>query len=210
MRAKREQFNHIYFTVVDPDNPTDTDYYNSMVIASIIAGVALLGLVIVSGFYIKRACYTYRVIISEGDPKRKKASFHNRAFKVRLHFVQKILSNHNIKLLETKSCSKILSNRMMMWFPGKIKTKITLSFFRPLQLPFKWVLVNPQQKWMEVNSIETETAKDNPFKKPLKILQRKFIQSCHCFLGSWNQSYIVLTTSCENKLSWIITHIFGY
>ena len=51
-----------------------------MLIASIIAGVAILGLIIVTGFYLKRTT-TYKAIIS-GDGKRKKASFNNRAFKV--------------------------------------------------------------------------------------------------------------------------------
>ena len=53
-----------------------------MLIASIIAGVAILGLIIVTGFYLKRTT-TYKAIIS-GDGKRKKASFNNRAFKVNL------------------------------------------------------------------------------------------------------------------------------
>ena len=53
-----------------------------MLIAAIIAGVAILGLIIVTGLYLKRTT-TYKAIIS-GDGKRKKASFNNRAFKVKL------------------------------------------------------------------------------------------------------------------------------
>ena len=66
---------------MDPENDkSQGDYYNSMLIASIIAGVAILGLIVITGFYLKRTT-TYKAIIS-GDGKRKKASFNNRAFKV--------------------------------------------------------------------------------------------------------------------------------
>jgi len=72
--------------VVDSENAPKQDYYNSMLIASIIAGVAILGLLIVSGFYLKRTT-TYKAIIS-GDGKRKKASFNNRAFKASTTSIQ--------------------------------------------------------------------------------------------------------------------------
>ena len=74
---------------MDSENAPKQDYYNSMLIASIIAGVAILGLLIVSGFYLKRTT-TYKAIIS-GDGKRKKASFNNRAFKVRIILFSKFL-----------------------------------------------------------------------------------------------------------------------
>ena len=74
---------------MDSEDSSKQNYYNSMLIASIIAGVAILGLLIVSGFYLKRTT-TYKAIIS-GDGKRKKASFNNRAFKVRILVFSKIL-----------------------------------------------------------------------------------------------------------------------
>merc|ERR1712029_307681 len=75
--------------VVDSEDSSKQNYYNSMLIASIIAGVAILGLLIVSGFYLKRTT-TYKAIIS-GDGKRKKASFNNRAFKVIILVFSKFL-----------------------------------------------------------------------------------------------------------------------
>ena len=73
---------------MDSEDSSKQNYYNSMLIASIIAGVAILGLLIVSGFYLKRTT-TYKAIIS-GDGKRKKASFNNRAFKVKFSFFLKL------------------------------------------------------------------------------------------------------------------------
>ena len=52
----------------------------SMIIAAVIAAVALLALVIVTGLYLKRTT-TYKAIIS-GDRKSSKTAFTNRAFKV--------------------------------------------------------------------------------------------------------------------------------
>ena len=57
------------------------NYYMSMIIAAVIAAVALLALIIVTGLYLKRTT-TYKAIIS-GDRKSHKASFTNRAFKVK-------------------------------------------------------------------------------------------------------------------------------
>ena len=51
-----------------------------MIIAAVIAAVALLALVIVTGLYLKRTT-TYKAIIS-GDRKSSKTAFTNRAFKV--------------------------------------------------------------------------------------------------------------------------------
>merc|ERR1711976_912109 len=51
----------------------------SLIIAAVIAAVALLALVIVTGLYLKRTT-TYKAIIS-GDRKSSKTAFTNRAFK---------------------------------------------------------------------------------------------------------------------------------
>ena len=53
-----------------------------MIVAAVIAGVAILAFLVVTGVYLKRTT-TYKAIIS-GDQggKRRKATFANRAFKV--------------------------------------------------------------------------------------------------------------------------------
>ena len=62
------------------DSEPATDYYDSMLITAIIAGMAIFALIVVVGLYLKRTT-TYKAIIS-GDGNRKKATFANRAFKV--------------------------------------------------------------------------------------------------------------------------------
>ena len=61
------------------------DYYQSMVVAAIIAAVATLAFLVVTGIYLKRTT-TYKAIISgdQNGKRGRKATFVNRAFKVRV------------------------------------------------------------------------------------------------------------------------------
>ena len=52
-----------------------------MLVAAIIAGVAILALIVVTGLYLKRTT-TYKAIISGDGNRKNKATFANRGFKV--------------------------------------------------------------------------------------------------------------------------------
>ena len=69
-------------TPLSDNSAAGKDYYQSMIVAAVIAGVAILAFLVVTGVYLKRTT-TYKAIIS-GDQggKRRKATFANRAFKV--------------------------------------------------------------------------------------------------------------------------------
>jgi predicted permease len=63
------------------------DFYKSMVVAAVIAAIAILGLIVVMGFYLKRTT-TYKAIISGNvgqsvsNDNGIKATYDNRGFKV--------------------------------------------------------------------------------------------------------------------------------
>ena len=69
-------------TPLSDKNASKDDYFQSFVVAAIIAGVGILAFLVVTGIYLKRTT-TYKAIIS-GDQggKRRKATFANRGFKV--------------------------------------------------------------------------------------------------------------------------------
>ena len=107
------------------EDSSNKNFYNGMLIASIIAAIALLALIIVLALYLKRTT-TYKAIISGG--KKSEYAFSNKAFTTvslhSKHFRLTLIKHFSIFVFLICNCAfvchyRIMSEEENLQFPNR-------------------------------------------------------------------------------------------